>query len=84
MVSTAKPNVRRSRTPRRPAETDLGFTWGVANSVLLGLGVAALVAGYTALGRGSITLAPVLLVAGYCVLIPASLLWRGRGQEPGE
>ena len=83
-MSTAKPNARQSRTPRRPVETDLGFTWGVVNSMLLGLGVAALVAGYVALGRGSITLAPILLVAGYCGFIPASLLWRGRGQEPGE
>ena len=83
-MSTVKPNVKRSRSPRRPVETDLGFTWGMVNSVLLGLGVAALVAGYIALGRGSITLAPLLLVAGYCALIPASLLWRGRGREPGE
>ena len=83
-MSPAKPIAKRPRTPRRPVETDLGFTWGVLNSVLLGLGVAALVAGYIALGRGSITLAPILLVVGYCGLIPASLLWRGRGEEPGE
>ena len=83
-MSTAKPTAKRSRTPRKPVETDLGFTWGRTNSVLLGLGVAALVAGYMALGRGSITLAPILLVLGYCGLIPASLLWRGRGEEPGE
>ncbi len=79
-----KPTTRRPRAPRRPVETDLGFTWGLANSVLLGLGVAALVAGYLALARGSVTLAPILLVAGYCGLIPASLLWRGRGEETGE
>ena len=83
-MSTAKPTARRTRAPCRPVETDLGFSWGVVNSVLLALGVAALVAGYVALGRGSITLAPILLVAGYCGLIPASLLWRGRGEEPGE
>ena len=83
-MSTAKSNARRPRAPRRPVETDLGFTWGLANSVLLGLGVAALVAGYMALARGSVTLAPILLVAGYCGLIPASLLWRGRGEESGE
>jgi hypothetical protein len=56
----------------------------MANSVLLGLGVAALIAGYVALARGSITLAPILLVSGYCGLIPASLLWRTRGAESGE
>ena len=66
------------------AEADLGFSWGPLNSFLLGLGVAALIAGYVALSRGSITLAPVLLVLGYCGLIPASLLLRGRNQGPGE
>jgi hypothetical protein len=81
-MSTTKPYVRKAKAARRPAETDLGFTWGLANSVLLGLGVAALVAGFMALARGSITLAPILLVTGYCVFIPASLLWRGR--ESGE
>ena len=83
-MSTVKPAARRTRSPRRPVETDLGFTWGKANSLMLGLGVATLVAGYLALARGSTTLAPILLVAGYCGLIPASLLWRGRGGETGE
>ena len=84
MSNTAKPVARRPRTSRRPPETDIGFIWGMANSVLLGLGVAALIAGYVALARGSITLAPILLVSGYCGLIPASLLWRTRGAESGE
>ena len=83
-MNTAKPVARRPRTPRRPPETDIGFSWGTTNTVLLGLGVAALVAGYLALARGSITLAPILLVSGYCGLIPASLLWRKRGVETGE
>ena len=65
-------------------EVDLGFRWGVRNSVLLGLGVVTLVAGYMSLSKGSLTLAPVLLVTGYCVLIPASLLVRGSGSSEGE
>jgi hypothetical protein len=40
--------------------------------------------GYLALSRGSITLAPLLLVLGYCVFIPASLVLRGRNQGSGE
>jgi hypothetical protein len=83
-MNAAKPAARRSRAPRRPVETDLGFAWGPANSLLLGLGVAALVAGYLALAKGSTTLAPILLVGGYCGLIPASLLWRGHGEQSGE
>jgi len=69
---------------RKGPEADLGFAWGPLNSVLLGLGIVVLVAGYVSLSRGSTTLAPVLLVAGYCGLIPASLLLRGRSGESGE
>ena len=74
----------RSRAQRKPVETDLGFMWGRFNSLLLGLAVAVLAVGYVALSRGSTTLAPVLLVAGYCVLVPASLLIRAGNRESGE
>lgn len=40
--------------------------WGVALLVIL--------AGYADLARGGETIAPVLLVAGYCVLIPLAIL----------
>jgi hypothetical protein len=63
---------------------DLGFDWGTLNSLLLALGVAIIATGYVILSRGSVTLAPILLVLGYCVLIPASLLIRGRKSASGE
>jgi hypothetical protein len=74
----------KGKGPRKALEADLGFSWGMLNSLLLGLGVLVLAAGYVALSRGSITLAPILLVAGYCGLIPASLLMRGRKEQSGE
>lgn len=83
-MSGSKPNVTRPKAMRKPVEADLGFSWGTLNTVLLGLGVGALVVGYLALSKGSTTLAPVALVAGYCVLIPAALLVRGRGERAGE
>jgi hypothetical protein len=83
-MSNAKPVTKRSRGLRRPVETDLGFDWAMPNTLLMGLGLGALVIGYVVLSKGSTTLAPILLVLGYCVLIPASLLWRGRSQETGE
>ena len=79
-----KPVITRPRSLRKPVEADLGFTWGLPNNALMGLGLLALVVGYLALSRGSTTLAPVLLVTGYCVLIPASLLLRGRNPGSGE
>jgi hypothetical protein len=82
-MSAVKVTVK-PRSARKPAETDLGFTWGRVNTLLLGLGLADLAVGYWVLSRGSITLAPLLLVFGYCVLIPASLLVRGRDSGSGE
>jgi hypothetical protein len=41
-----------------------------------GLAILALVLGYADLVRGGITLAPILLVLGYCVLIPVAILRR--------
>jgi hypothetical protein len=82
-----KPNVTRPKSLRAKMagpEVDLGFRWGVLNSALLALGVAVLVVGYMSLVKGSLTLAPVLLVTGYCVMIPASLLVRGNGSNEGE
>ena len=83
-MAERKPSTTRPKSLRKPVESDLGFSWGVINSLLLGLGMVALLAGYLALSKGSTTLAPVLLVTGYCVLIPASLLVRGRSQGTGE
>ncbi len=81
-MSPARPV--RPRAQRRAAEVDLGFSWGPVNTALLVLGLLVLVAGYVALSRGSITLSPGLLVLGYVVLIPGSLLIRGRKRGSGE
>lgn len=51
---------------------------GPLNFVLLGAAVVAIVIGYILLDRGSITAAPVLLVVGYAVLVPAGLLVGSR------
>ena len=46
-------------------------------------GFAAIVTGYVMLGAGDITLAPLLLVLGYCLLVPIFLLQsflQGKGE----
>jgi len=43
------------------------------NVVLLTAAVASLGVGYLLLAQGSTTLAPILLVLGYCVLFPLGL-----------
>ncbi|MFI5279870.1 MAG: hypothetical protein ACHQU1_05200 [Gemmatimonadales bacterium] len=44
------------------------------NLALLGGGVLAVGGGYVLLSQGSTTAAPVLLVLGYCVLLPLGLI----------
>jgi hypothetical protein len=75
------------RRPSRPAPrpvTPAGATlaFGPVNYALFAAAAAAIVVGYVLLARGSITLAPILLVLGYVVLLPAAILVR-RGL-PGE
>lgn len=53
-------------------ETGLGFDR--LNYILFAVALAVIIVGWLFLGSGSITLAPVLLVLGYCVLVPAALL----------
>lgn len=50
------------------------FGLGAVNVALLAAALVAIVVGYILLDAGSITAAPLLLVLGYVVLIPAGLL----------
>ena len=54
------------------------------NYYILFAGLAVIILGYISLGLGSITLAPILLVLGYCVVVPVAILYRGRDAAPPE
>jgi uncharacterized membrane protein HdeD (DUF308 family) len=58
------------------------FEWpfGPRNYLFFGLGIVMIVVGYITLASGSITLAPILLVLGYCVLIPLSIIISGKSK----
>jgi hypothetical protein len=53
------------------------------NWLLMGGGVAAAIVGFVLLARGDTGLAPLLLVAGYCALIPLGIVWRTRARPGG-
>ena len=44
-----------------------------ARNLILIAGFICIVAGYIFLAKNSISLAPVLLVLGYCILVPLAL-----------
>jgi hypothetical protein len=62
----------RKATPATESHASLRFS--TINIVLLALALAAIVAGYALLAGGSITAAPLLLVLGYAVLLPAAII----------
>lgn len=73
--------IKTSARKRRKAEPrSLPFTQ--ANYLIFAAGIFLILIGYVALGQGpynsftSLSLAPVLLVIGYCVVIPAAILYR--------
>ena len=59
------------------------WPFGKRNYVLLAVALVVIIAGYLALGMGSITLAPLLLVVGYCVLIPIALIVKDPSRANG-
>ena len=74
------PTPAESRRQRRGPGTRLAepqsaeLPLGKKNFILFGLAAVAILGGYLALSKGSITLAPILLLTGYLVLIPWGIL----------
>jgi hypothetical protein len=49
---------------------DVGLPFGKTNMILFAFGLLSVILGFITLASGSETLAPILLVLGYCVIIP--------------
>jgi hypothetical protein len=81
---------RERKTARRAARPVDRLPFERANWILFGVALAVIALGYVFLAAGSITLAPLLLVAGYCVLVPLAIIYKPRprvgqsAQETGE
>ena len=76
---------RRARQRPKPQQK---LPYAERNIWLFGLGLVTIALGYVFLslppvdGFMSLTLAPLLLVLGYCVFIPIALLSRQKEEEP--
>lgn len=72
----------------RPSQDALPF--GRQNGVIFIAGLAVIALGYLflsiepATGFASLTLAPLLLVIGYCVLIPWAILYKAPTASPDD
>ena len=63
---------------------ELKWPFGPKNYIFFAVAMAVIVAGFVALSKGDITFAPILLVIGYCVLIPISLWINGAEDNSPE
>jgi hypothetical protein len=84
-------NVKESMTPPKKTKKVVksGPDFGRNNYLILGIGLLFIIAGFLFLGFGDITIAPILLVLGYCVLIPLGILFPRKKEkqvepEPGK
>ena len=81
----AKPIRKREQKHKSIAPEPLPL--GRENYVILGAGILVIVAGYVAMLEGSVegflplVLSPILLVAGYCVVIPIGIMYRKRAPK---
>jgi hypothetical protein len=66
------PRTRTAAAPAAQSQSSLRFS--LINAILLVAGLAAITLGYMLLAQGSIVAAPLLLVLGYAVLIPLSII----------
>jgi hypothetical protein len=80
-----KPQKKKYKGMGAKKKTGLPFT--KQNYQLFGIGILVLVLGYIAMAQRpwdgflSLTLAPILLVVGYCVIIPVAILYRKKNKE---
>jgi len=78
----AKKVKKAKEKPKRPiAKAKVELPFGSRNYTWFGIGILVIVIGYILLAMGSITLAPILLVAGYCVIIPMAIIISGEKKK---
>jgi hypothetical protein len=82
--------VRRRDAARKRVQKEEALPLSRENFLILGGGLVVILAGYLAMLEGSVegflplVLAPILLVLGYCVIIPVGILYRRSAAKATE
>ncbi len=71
-----------------PKEDESGSSGGAApftitNYILFTVGLLDIVLGWFLLRGGRITIAPIMLILGYCVIIPMAIILRRKQPDNG-
>ncbi|HLG93943.1 MAG TPA: hypothetical protein VI546_03815 [candidate division Zixibacteria bacterium] len=79
-MAQPKPVVKGKPAQKIKAET--GPIFGKRNYILFAAGLLVIIAGFIFLGTGDTVFAPILLVLGYCVIIPVAIIIKDKKKEP--
>lgn len=66
----------RDKKKKKAIRARPSLMWGFKNYLLFVMALTAIGLGFYTLSKGSVTLAPILLILGYCVLVPLAILLR--------
>jgi len=77
----ATPKAQAARKPQPVVKESAVLPFGKKNYLTFVIGLVAIVAGFIFLASGDTVFAPILLVAGYCVVIPVAILMGGKEEE---
>ncbi len=81
-----KKQIKKARV-QKARKSRFNFPLTTENYQIFGIGILVIILGYISLSQGpansfwSLTLAPILLVFGYCVIIPISIFYKKRTSE---
>ena len=71
--------------PKKEAlPNDVEWPFGRKNYIVFGIALIVIIIGYLALSQDDITFAPILLVVGYCVLIPIAIMIKGKRESDSQ
>ena len=89
MAKPIRKSIRKSDQKHRSLVNE-PLPLGRDNYLILGAGILVIVAGYLAMLEGSVegflplVLSPILLVTGYCVVIPIGIMYRKSAPKEPE
>ena len=86
MAKTKQQNIQSVRTKKHKRElSHLHFAMTSKNYTIIGIGIALIILGYFFMSANSVdgflptVVAPVLLIFGYCVVVPVGILYTDKG-----
>lgn len=86
MAKTKQQTVQTLKTRRNKRElSHLHFAMTSKNYMIIGLGIAIIIIGYILMSPNSVdgflptVVAPIMLIFGYCVVVPVGILYTDKG-----